>query len=74
MDEKTSVLLVYGDQTGWERLLVNSILLSCDSNCCQVQTILLEDFHFHLLESFKLVILIFSVLPFGRQLCTLFYS
>ena len=74
MDETTSVLIVYGDQTGWERLLVNATLRSCDSDCCTVRTILLEDFHFHLLDSVRIVILIISVLPFGRQLCTLFYS
>ena len=74
MDETTSVLLVYGDQTGWERLLVNEVIRSCDSDCYTVRTIILDDFRFHLLDSVRILILIISVLPFGRQLCTLFYS
>ncbi|KAK8808218.1 hypothetical protein WA171_001440, partial [Blastocystis sp. BT1] len=68
MDETTSVLLVYGDQTGWERLLVNAVIRSCDSDCYTVRTILLDDFRFHLLDSVRILILIISVLPFGRQL------
>lgn len=65
------VLLVYGNQTGWERLIVNYLInyLKGESTV-KVTTQDLNCFQISQFGDVAICIIVISVLPFGKPLCS----
>lgn len=67
------VLLVYGNQTGWERLVANC-MLNYLKGVSGVKVTLqdLNSFQISQLGDVAICIIAISVLPFGKPLCNIF--
>ena len=66
---QVTILLVYGNQTGWERLVVNSIMNYLKG--MEMVSVVLQDlnsFQTSQLGDVAICIIVISVLPFGKPL------